>query len=126
LRKSVELFAVGAARAAGRSRHGFIHDLANGTRAAATLRAAAQTAVDLTGRTRRLRAIDRGTNVAVSQHVAGADDHGRSASSPGRLVLSETIDTSADTACAKKKRNFYTYSNLRPLTAGNAKSKPIQ
>jgi hypothetical protein len=45
---------------------------------------------------------------------------------PGRLVLSETIDTATDTACAKKKRNFYTYSNLRPLTASAAKSKPIQ
>jgi hypothetical protein len=42
------------------------------------------------------------------------------------LVVSETIDTAADTACAKKKRNFYTYSNLRPLTVGASKSKPIQ
>jgi hypothetical protein len=28
------------------------------------------------------------------------------------LVVSETIDTAADTAQAKKKRNFCTYSNL--------------
>jgi hypothetical protein len=45
---------------------------------------------------------------------------------PGRLVLSETIDTAADTARAKKKRNFYTYSNLHRLTAGATKYKPIQ
>jgi hypothetical protein len=31
---------------------------------------------------------------------------------PRRLVVSETIDTAADTAQAKKKRCFCTYSNL--------------
>jgi hypothetical protein len=45
---------------------------------------------------------------------------------PGRLVLSETIDTATNTARAKKKRNFYTYSNLQPATAGAGKFQPIQ
>src|SRR5215831_6390516 len=43
----------------------FVHDRADGARAAAALGVAAETAVNLAG----------GAHVAVAQHVAGADDH---------------------------------------------------
>ena len=60
-----------------------IHDAADGAGASAALRAAAEATIDLTGGARRLRAADRRTDVAVTEHVAGADDHGRSASPAG-------------------------------------------
>ena len=62
-----------------------IHDAADGAGASAALRAAAEATIDLTGGARRLRAADRRTDVAVTEHVAGADDHGRSASPAGTI-----------------------------------------
>ena len=52
----------------------FVHDLADRAGAAAALRAAAETAIDLAGRSRRR--LDAGlADFVVAQDVAGADDH---------------------------------------------------
>lgn len=61
-----------------RRRQRFIHDAANGTRAAATLRAAAEAMIDLAGGPRRAFAGgEGGADVVVGEYVAGADDHCR-------------------------------------------------
>ena len=52
----------------------FVHDLADGASTAAALRAATETAVNLTGTARRRRA-HRSAHFVVTQDVAGADDH---------------------------------------------------
>ena len=55
---------------------GFVHDLLDGPRAASALRAAAQTAVDLARRTRRVRAAAGIADIVVGQKVTGTNDHG--------------------------------------------------
>ena len=52
----------------------FIHDLADRARAAATLRAAAETAIDLARGARRSR-LHGAPHLMVAQNVAGTDDH---------------------------------------------------
>ena len=52
-----------------------VHDFADRARAAATLRAAAETAIDLAGSARRRR-MHGVTYFVVAQHIAGTDDHG--------------------------------------------------
>src|SRR5262249_22941042 len=64
------------ATAAGR-RDRVVHDAANGAPAAAALRAAAETAIDLPGGARRLLGADHRAHVVVAQQVARTDDHGR-------------------------------------------------
>ena len=53
----------------------FVHDAADGARAAPALRAAAETAVHFTASPRRVVAGQRRADVVVGQHVTGADDH---------------------------------------------------
>jgi hypothetical protein len=61
---------------AGRARQRFIHDAADRSRAAATLRAAPETPIDLVGRGRAGSGIvDGGPHVAVAEDVAGTNDH---------------------------------------------------
>src|SRR5262245_62047699 len=87
------LVALPSARAAAAGRRDrVVHDAADGARAAAALGAAAEAAIDLAGGGRRLLGADRRAHVVVAQHVAGTDDHGRSAF-PGGLVRYATIDT---------------------------------
>ena len=69
------MWAETAAIRAGRTER-LIHDLLDGPRTAATLRAAAQATVNLDGRARR-RLVADGANIAVAEHVAGTDNHGR-------------------------------------------------
>jgi hypothetical protein len=57
----------------------FVHDLADGVRAAATLGAAAEAAIDLAGRARRRR-IHGPPHLMIAQHVAGTDDHRKTSS----------------------------------------------
>ena len=54
----------------------FVHDLLDGAGTAAALRAAAQTAIDLARRARRLRAAAGVADIVVGQNVAGTNDHG--------------------------------------------------
>lgn len=73
------LLAVGASRAAGlgAGAEGFIHDLLDGSRAAAAFCAAAQTAVDLPSGAREVLGLGHNvTHVVVSQDVAGTNNHG--------------------------------------------------
>src|SRR5688572_15851395 len=80
---------VGAAGHRGCQR--LVHDLPDGTRAPAALRAATEAAVDLAGGAGSGGGYGR-AHVAVTEDVTGADDHRRAR--PGRrLVVSETIDT---------------------------------
>jgi len=70
--------AMRGAGASGRTAGGaerFVHYFADGARAAAALRAAAETAIDLTRRSRRRRA-HGAAYLVVAEHIAGADDHG--------------------------------------------------
>ena len=54
----------------------FIHDLADGAGATATLGAATKAAIDLPCRPGRLLCVSDDTaNVVVAQHIAGTDDH---------------------------------------------------
>lgn len=65
--------------AAARARRGIqrlVHDATNGTHAAATLRAAAEAAINFTCPARRAVG-DRATDIMVGQDVAGTDDHGK-------------------------------------------------
>src|SRR5258708_13580064 len=83
---------VAAGRATGR-RGRFVHDRADGARAASALRVAAEAAVALARRPRRFARTERRAHVAVAQHVAGADDHGswafRSSWFPWQLSIYE-------------------------------------
>jgi hypothetical protein len=55
---------------------GFIHDALDRAHAAAALRAAAKASVNLASRTRRVFArLAGGANIAVTQDVAGTNDH---------------------------------------------------
>jgi hypothetical protein len=58
----------------GCSDYGFIHNLADRARAAAALRAAAETAIDFTAGARGGR-INSAAHFVVAQDVAGTDDH---------------------------------------------------
>lgn len=73
------MLAVGASRAAGlgTSAQRLVHDLLDGSRAAAAFGAAAQTAIDLPGRAREVLGLGHDvTHVVVSQDVAGTNNHG--------------------------------------------------
>src|SRR5215468_1083302 len=73
-----DLVALPSARAAAAGRRDrVVHDAPDGARAAAALGAAAEAAIDLTGRPRRLLGADHRPYVVVAQHVARTDDHGR-------------------------------------------------
>jgi hypothetical protein len=80
-----------ATRATG-TRDRFVHDATDGARATPALGAATETAINLAGGARRSLSRERGPNVVVGEHVAGADDHGNPAV-PARLVRYATIDT---------------------------------
>lgn len=73
------VLAVGASRTAGlnTSAQRLIHDLLDGSRAAAALGAAAQTAVNLPSGAREVLGLGHDvTHVVVSQDVAGTNNHG--------------------------------------------------
>src|SRR4051794_5168573 len=76
-----------AGRAAGAGDR-LVHDLADGARATPALRAAAEAAVDFTGRTRRGRS-DGMAHLVVAEHVAGTDDH--EAKDPSARLLLQLI-----------------------------------
>jgi hypothetical protein len=61
-----------AARGPGNS---LIHDALDGAGATTALGAAAETTIDLPGRTGSRRRGDGAAHVMVAEHVAGADDH---------------------------------------------------
>src|SRR5215467_4240629 len=87
-----DLVALPSARAAAAGRRDrVVHDAADGARAAAALGAAAEAAIDLAGGARRLLGADRRAHVVVAQHVAGTDDHGRSAFPGGLVVMQLSI-----------------------------------
>jgi hypothetical protein len=85
----------------------FVHDLADGAGAAATLGAAAEAAIDLPGRARPRLRRDGGADIVVAQNVAGADDHEWN---PGR-----TIDTSACGGGQNKSTTFIGCLKSKPL-----------
>ena len=58
-----------------RSADRLVHDAADGARAAAALGAAAEIAIDLSGRERPLR-LDGGADILIAQHIARTNDHG--------------------------------------------------
>ena len=73
------MLAVGASRAAslGAGAQRFVHDFLDSSRAAAAFGAAAQTAIDLPSRARKIRRPGHNvTHVVVSQDVAGTNNHG--------------------------------------------------
>ena len=66
----------GTAAAGGRSPfESLVHDPADGAGTAAALGAAAETTIDLPGRTRPRLRRDGGADIVVAQNVAGTDDH---------------------------------------------------
>ena len=91
---SVAVLAAGAALAADAAGAGdcLVHDPADGARATPALGAAAEAAIDLTGRSRRLLGAERRADVLVTQNVARTDNHGNPAF-PRLLVPYATIDT---------------------------------
>jgi hypothetical protein len=52
-----------------------VHDALDGAGATTALGAAAETTIDLPGRTGRGRRGDGATHIMVAEYVAGADDH---------------------------------------------------
>src|SRR5262249_58042490 len=66
-------------------RNRFVHDAADGARAAAALDAAAEATIDLAGGARRLFSTDRGAHGVVSHHVAKTDNHGSSPHAGGSV-----------------------------------------
>src|SRR5687767_119766 len=79
---------------------GLVHDAADRAGASPTLRTAPEAAVDLVGRSRtRRRAIKRGPHVAVTENVAGTNDHRGIWRHPG----STNLDLSHARAACKKK-----------------------
>ena len=84
-----------------------IHDPADGAGTTAALGAATQTAINLTGRARRLR-LDGGANIVIAQDVARTDDHRPMVPDGDNRYLQGSRD-------AKKKRDFYTLSNLQKI-----------
>jgi hypothetical protein len=52
-----------------------LHEAADGAGATPALGAAAETAIDLAGRARRVR-LDDGADILIAQHIARTDDHG--------------------------------------------------
>ncbi len=63
-----------AANRTASTEQGFVHDLADGARAATALGAAAETTIDLASGARRAR-VYGGAHFVVGQDVAGTDDH---------------------------------------------------
>src|SRR5262249_10074487 len=90
--------AAAAGRAGGAER--FVHDALDGARAASALRTTAETAIDLAGGPRR--SLAHGVaHVAVGNHVAGTDDHGRPAGPPFRWCWHDGYDKSSRRAKEK-------------------------
>src|SRR5262249_29983561 len=111
-----DLVALRTARAAAAGRRDrVVHDAADGARATAALRAAAETAIDLPGGARRLLGADHRAHVLVAQHVAGTDDHGRLAV-PGGFSSLCNYRYMRRARQAKTKHRFCSYSNVRWTT----------
>jgi hypothetical protein len=72
-----------AATARGRGIKRLVHDPANGAGATATLGAATEATINLSGRARRRFGLAGAANILVAQYVAGADDHAAQ-NGPGR------------------------------------------
>src|SRR5215470_14859120 len=111
------------AAAAGR-RDRVVHDAADGARATAALGAAAEAAIDLPGRARRLLGADRRAHVVVAQHVAGTDDHGGLAV-PGGFSSLCNYRYMRRSRQAKTKHRFCSYSNVRWTTPRPAAGSPF-
>src|SRR6185503_3556675 len=99
---------VRAAALAGGGRGGerLVHDPPDGAGAAAALRRAAETAVDLSGRARPYVGLHDLAHVVIAQHIAGADDHDGSRQQP---LLSYRTGPFR----AKEKRISYTLSKVQ-------------
>jgi hypothetical protein len=106
--------AAGAARSAGGER--FLHDAPDGARAPPALCAAAEAAIDLTRRARRLGMVERRAHVVIGQHVTGTDDH-ESSKAPTRIGSICNYRYFTLRGQAKRKRLIYTYSNVWRWTA---------
>lgn len=87
----------------------FVHDRLDGSCTAATLGAAAQTAIDLPRRARRTRTGHGIPDIMVREYVAGTNDHGRMAVSSVRAPF-RYLRAPPD---AKGKHPFSSYSKLR-------------
>src|SRR6516162_4682432 len=120
-----DLVALRAARAtaAGR-RDRVVHDAADGARATAALRAAAEAAIDLPGGSWRLLGADRRAHVVVAQHVARTDDHGDLAV-PGGFSSLCNHRYMRRARQAKTKRRFCSYSNVRGTTRPPVAGSPF-
>src|SRR5690242_4832260 len=95
---------------------GIVHDLPDGRGATAALRAAAKTAVNLSGRPRRGLVQGR-AHIDIAQYITGTDNHGARYTSEVRF---SAIDNWSTGNRAKEKLRTYTYSNLglRPPVSG--------
>jgi hypothetical protein len=72
----------------GASAQRLVNDGLDGARAAATLRAAAETAIDLLGIPGEVfRAVDRTADIMVAQDIAGTNDHENAGSSLTRYLI---------------------------------------
>jgi hypothetical protein len=93
---------------------GIIHDLSDGGDTPATLRAAAETAVNFTGRPWRGLVQGR-ANIDIAQYITGTDNHG--ARYIGEVGFTP-IDIRSVGRPTKEKRRTYMYSNLPSAASG--------
>src|SRR5262249_14038653 len=101
---------------AGRER--LVHDPADGAGAAAALRAAAETAINLASAARAIGRVQRRPHIRVGDHITRTDDHVGPASQP--LVRSATIDSGPRPGGQKKNAQF----TRIPISAWSAAEAP--
>jgi hypothetical protein len=77
------------------------------------LGAAAETAIDLPCRARRIAATERRANVVIAQHVARTNDHRGGLGVPERFSSLCNHRYMSAPRQAKAKRQFFSYSNVR-------------
>jgi hypothetical protein len=89
---------------------GFGDDLLDGPGTATAFSTAAETAVNLLGRTRQLvRGGHGGADVVIGQYVTGTDDHGKLADPMWNAI----IDIGPSRATQRKNRHFQAIPNWR-------------
>jgi hypothetical protein len=93
-------------------RNGLVDDATDGARAAAALGAAAETAINLPGRARRIAATERRADIVIAQHIARTDDHGE-LGVPERFSSLCNYRYKRPPRQAKTKRRVFSYSNVR-------------
>lgn len=110
----VRSFCVVGVRAAGTTglqtgAESFVHDLLDRPRTTAALGTAAQTAIHLSGRARKILAGHRASHVVIGDDVAGTNDHGEMLGKPCENVPYRYVTAPRD---AKPKRPISSYSKL--------------